>query len=210
MLECGLHSIKVAYSTRLPNLTSSGGPIGKPASAFALNAGVDIYVDTKAVSHASGALVGVSASGPISIQTEKVLVTVGHRPITRGWGLESMGVDMASAYVKVDDRCATSMRNVWAIGDLLGEPMLEHKAAAQGHLVAEIIAGHLKRFNPVAIPAVCFTDPEIVTVGLGPGDLDNLANRWTLAGSIVAWQIPTADDRDRLGSVVYVEPNEAL
>ncbi len=52
-----------------------------------------------------------------------------------------MAVDMAGPFVKVDDRCATSMNNVWAIGDLVGEPMLEHKAAAQGEMVAEIIAG---------------------------------------------------------------------
>jgi dihydrolipoamide dehydrogenase len=77
---------------------------------------------------------------------------------------------MAGTFIQVDDRCATSMRNVWAIGDLVGEPMLEHKAAAQGHLVAEIIAGHSKRFDPTAIPAVCFTHPEIVAVGLAPSD----------------------------------------
>jgi dihydrolipoamide dehydrogenase len=62
------------------------------------------------------------------------------------------------------------MRNVWAIGDLVGEPMLEHKAVAQGHMVAEIIAGAHRRFDPVSIPAVCFTEPEIVSAGLGPDD----------------------------------------
>jgi dihydrolipoamide dehydrogenase len=60
------------------------------------------------------------------------------------------------------------MRNVWAIGDLTGEPMLAHRAMAQGELVAEVIAGHKRRFAPTAIAAICFTDPEVVAVGLSP------------------------------------------
>jgi dihydrolipoamide dehydrogenase len=62
------------------------------------------------------------------------------------------------------------MKNVWAIGDLVGEPMLAHNAMAQGEMVAEIIAGYKRRFDPVAIAAVCFTEPEIVSAGLVPGD----------------------------------------
>ena len=72
-------------------------------------------------------------------------------------------------FIKIDERCATSMRNVWAIGDVVGEPMLAHKASAQGEMVAEIIAGHRRRFAPVAIASVCFTEPEIVSVGPWPG-----------------------------------------
>ena len=110
-------------------------------------------------------------SEPLSLEADKVLVTVGRRPLTQGWGLENMGVAMAGPFVKTDDRCATSMRNVWAVGDLTGEPMLAHKGSAQGEVVAEIIAGHDKRFDPVTIAAVCFTEPEIVSAGLGPLDV---------------------------------------
>ncbi len=77
-----------------------------------------------------------------------------------GGGLENMGVAMAGPFVKIDDRCATSMKNVWAVGDLTGEPMLAHKGSAQGEVVAEIIAGHDRRFDPVTIAAVCFTEPR--------------------------------------------------
>ena len=79
-----------------------------------------------------------------------------------------MMVDMNGPFVKIDDQCRTTMRNVFAIGDLTGEPMLAHKASAQGEMVAEIIAGTKRRFEPNAIPAVCFTEPEIVAVGLSP------------------------------------------
>ena len=75
---------------------------------------------------------------------------------------------MNGPFVLIDDRCATSMRNVWAIGDLTGEPMLAHRAMAQGQMVAEIIAGQKRAFDKVAIPAIIFTDPEVVSVGLSP------------------------------------------
>lgn len=105
-----------------------------------------------------------------SLETDKVLVTVGRKPCAEGWGIENMCLDMEGPFVKVDHQCRTPMKNVWAIGDLVGEPMLAHKASAQGEMVAEIIAGHRRIFDPVAIPAVCFTEPEIVGVGLTPDE----------------------------------------
>jgi dihydrolipoamide dehydrogenase len=102
------------------------------------------------------------------LPADRVLVAVGRRPRTEGFGLESLLLDMSGRAVKVDEQCRTSMRKVWAIGDLTGEPMLAHRAMAQGELVAEVIAGHAKRFAPAAIPAVCFTDPEVVVAGLDP------------------------------------------
>ena len=60
------------------------------------------------------------------------------------------------------------MRGVFAIGDVTGEPMLAHRAMAQGEMVAEIVAGQRRGWDRRAIPAVCFTDPEIVTAGLSP------------------------------------------
>lgn len=103
-----------------------------------------------------------------NIAADKVLVTVGRRPNTKGWGLENMCIDMLGASIKIDKQCRTSMKNVWAIGDLVGDPMLAHKASAQGEMVAEIIAGERREFDTRAIPAVCFTEPEIVGVGLSP------------------------------------------
>lgn len=104
-----------------------------------------------------------------TIPADKILVTVGRKPNTEGWGLENMAVDMVkennTAFVKIDKYCRTAMKNVWAIGDITGEPMLAHRASAQGEIVAEIIAGKKREFNPNAIAAVCFTDPEIIAVG---------------------------------------------
>lgn len=151
--------------------------------------GVELHLGAKAGSFEKGQLNVTTKDGAeIRLKADKVLVTVGRRPRTQGWGLENMGVAMAGPFVKIDDRCATSMRNVWAVGDLTGEPMLAHKGSAQGEVVAEIIAGRERpqaasgraasdraqerRFDPITIAAVCFTEPEIVSAGLGPLDVE--------------------------------------
>ena len=102
------------------------------------------------------------------IDADKFLIAVGREPCTSGFGLERLDLTMDGKFVKISDRCETSMSNVWAVGDLTGEPMLAHRAMGQGAVVAEIIAGKRAAFSPMAIPAVCFTDPEIVSVGLTP------------------------------------------
>ncbi len=111
------------------------------------------------------------AAGAVDrLDADRLLVAIGRRPRTEGMNLESLGLDMTGSAVAVDDRCATSMRNVWAIGDLTGEPMLAHRAMAQGEVVAENVAGRRRFFQPAAIPAVCFTDPEVVAVGIAPDE----------------------------------------
>lgn len=144
-----------------------------PVAKWLQKHGVALHLGAKAGAFEKGALNVTDRDGKaLKLKADKVLVTVGRRPRTRGWGLETMGVDMAGPFVKIDDRCATSMKNVWAIGDLTGEPMLAHKGSAQGEVVAEIIAGRARRFDPVTIAAVCFTEPEIVSAGLGPQDVE--------------------------------------
>jgi len=105
------------------------------------------------------------------IEADNILVAVGRKACLEGWGLENMGLDMVDGrFIKIDDQCRTGMRDVWAIGDVVGEPLLAHKATAQGEMVAELIAGHRRVFDPVSIAAVCFTEPEIVGVGMTPDE----------------------------------------
>jgi dihydrolipoamide dehydrogenase len=141
--------------------------------------GVEILTATKAqgLSDDGDALIVQSAAGAQrSLAADRILVAVGRRPRTKGWGLERLDLTMNGAFIRIDERCATSMRNVWAIGDVTGEPMLAHRAMSQGEMVAEIIAGHRRIFDKVTIPAVCFTDPEIVTAGLSPEDARKLGH----------------------------------
>lgn len=127
--------------------------------------GVEIRLGARVGGFREGRLHFQTPEGADEVAADTVLVTVGRRPRLEGWGLETMGVDVAQGAVQVDSRCHTSMRNVWAIGDLVGEPMLAHRATAQGIMVAEIISGERQVFEPAAVPAVCFTRPEIVVVG---------------------------------------------
>jgi len=108
------------------------------------------------------------------VKVEKVLVTVGRRPNTKGWGLENTGVRMdgSGRFIRTDRQCRTSVPGIYAIGDVSGEPMLAHKASAEGEMVAEIIAGHKREFDKIAIPAIVFTEPEIVSVGLTPDEAE--------------------------------------
>ncbi|MFT5449890.1 MAG: dihydrolipoamide dehydrogenase [Gammaproteobacteria bacterium] len=102
------------------------------------------------------------------VRAEKVLVTVGRHAAVDGWGLEGLDLDRDGAFIRIDERCRTSMRGVYALGDITGGPMLAHRAMAQGELLAEVLAGKARSWDIVAIPSVCFTDPEIVEVGLSP------------------------------------------
>jgi dihydrolipoamide dehydrogenase len=141
----------------------------RPVLRRLANLGVEIVTMAKAKGLASGALLVEKSDGSeVRIAIDKVLVTVGRRAITEGWGREELVLDMDGAFIRVDDQCRTSMRGIYAIGDVTGEPMLAHRAMAQGEMVAEIVAGHRRGWDKRCIPAVCFTDPEIVSAGVSP------------------------------------------
>ena len=133
--------------------------------------GIEVMTNTHAEGFSDVGLEVRSAEGESrSIAADKVLVTVGRRPATSGCALEELSLTMNEQFIQIDNKCQTSMRGVYAIGDITGEPMLAHRAMAQGEMVAGIIAGEQRSWDKVAIPAVCFTDPEIVTVGLSPAE----------------------------------------
>ncbi|MDA9500728.1 dihydrolipoyl dehydrogenase [Bradyrhizobium sp. CCBAU 11357] len=144
-------------------------PIARRLTAL----GVTVLTGAKvqALGTESAALAIETASGEqTSLEADKILVTVGRRPATSGFGLEILDLDMDGPFIRIDDRCRTSMHGVSAIGDVTGEPMLAHRAMAQGEMVAEIVAGRRRAWDRISIPAICFTDPEIVTVGLSPNE----------------------------------------
>src|SRR3972149_2442382 len=97
----------------------------------------------------------------------RVLVSVGRKPNSAGLGLEKTKVQLTpQGFIKVDNRLRTDDPNVLAIGDVVGEPMLAHKAAHEGKVAVESLSGEPVVFEPRAIPAVVFTDPEIAWAGL--------------------------------------------
>jgi dihydrolipoamide dehydrogenase len=151
--------------------------------------GVEVMTGAKAkgLSAKGDALLVETADGKSAkIAADKILVTVGRKPLTEGWGLEQIDLDRAGKFIRIDDQCRTSMRGIFAIGDVTGEPMLAHRAMAQGEMVAEIVAGHKRSWDKRAIPAICFTDPELLTAGLSPEEAK------ALAGEIKIGQFPFA------------------
>jgi dihydrolipoamide dehydrogenase len=98
---------------------------------------------------------------------EKVLVSVGRKPNSAIAGLDRTRVEVdARGFIKVDAQLRTAEPTLFAIGDVAGEPMLAHKASHEGRVAVESIAGHKVAFEPAAIPAVVFTDPELAWCGL--------------------------------------------
>ncbi|WP_426176957.1 dihydrolipoyl dehydrogenase [Massilia sp. TWR1-2-2] len=149
--------------------------LSKPVGAALKRLGIDVHLGCNVEGlNAAGDAVRIrdAAANETGLEADRVLVAVGRRPATTGWGLENLLLDMNGRAVRVDNQCQTSMRHVWAIGDITGEPMLAHRAMAQGEMVADIISGKRRHFTPSAIPAVCFTDPEIVVVGMTPQDAE--------------------------------------
>jgi dihydrolipoamide dehydrogenase len=98
---------------------------------------------------------------------DRVLVAVGRTPNGAGLGLASAGVEVDDrGFIAVDEQRRTNVPHIYAIGDVTPGPMLAHKATAEAHVAAEVIAGHDVAFEPRGIPNVAYTDPEVAWVGL--------------------------------------------
>lgn len=147
--------------------------LSKPVQKRLRELGVELFLNTRVESGDAdtGELkLKTTDDGERTVQVESVLVAVGRRPRSRDAGIEGLLLDMDGPFIRVDDQGRTSMRQVWAIGDITGEPMLAHRAMAQAEVVAAAIAGQRRRFEPAAIPAVCYCDPEVVLSGLTPAE----------------------------------------
>jgi dihydrolipoamide dehydrogenase len=101
------------------------------------------------------------------IETEKIMVVVGRKPNSSGLGLENTKVQLdQKGFIKVDNQMRTTSPNIYAVGDVVGQPMLAHKASREGKVVAEVISGKNSAFDNKVIPFVVFNDPEIASVGM--------------------------------------------
>ena len=108
----------------------------------------------------------VKKSKKETIEVDKVLVSVGRRPYTEGLNLAKVGVKKDNqGRIEVNDKLQTSIKNIYAIGDVIKGPMLAHKAEEEGIAVAEILAGQAGHVNYDVIPGVIYTSPEVATVG---------------------------------------------
>ncbi|MGH8273105.1 MAG: dihydrolipoyl dehydrogenase [Gammaproteobacteria bacterium] len=146
------------------------GQVSKEAQKQFKKQGLDIRFGTK-VTGAKKNKKGVKLSfetkdGKDSVEVDKVLVAVGRRPYADGLLDKKAGVGVDErGFVEVDEECRTSVKGVWAIGDLVRGPMLAHKASEEGVMVADLIAGNAAEVNYETVPSVIYTAPEIAWVG---------------------------------------------
>jgi dihydrolipoamide dehydrogenase len=134
--------------------------------------GLDIHLGTKvtgATKEKNQVKVQAETAGKaVDFQADKVLVSVGRRPVSAGLGLEKLGVALEekTGKVRVDSRYQTNVPGIYAIGDLIAGPMLAHKASEEGIACVELLAGKAGHVNYDAIPSVIYTHPELAAVGL--------------------------------------------
>jgi dihydrolipoamide dehydrogenase len=164
---------KVTVIEMLPKIaTGLDGQVGRTLDRILRKQGMDIRVKTKVTgAKRSGKKLKVSveqADSKEELLFDRLLVSVGRRPLTEGLGLEDVGVDVdeRSGQVKVDTDYRTSVSNIFAIGDLVAGPMLAHKASAEGIAAVETMAGKPSEVNYDAVPAIVYTHPEVASVGL--------------------------------------------
>jgi len=129
---------------------------------------IDLNLGSKVegISEKDGAL-SLQIAGGKTAEVDTVLIATGRRPFASGLGLESLGVARGDrGKISVNDRLQTSLKGVYAIGDVTDIKQLAHFASAQGKSAVEIIAGHPAQTNWRAVPAATFTSPEVASVGL--------------------------------------------
>jgi dihydrolipoamide dehydrogenase len=133
--------------------------------------GVEVMTETKAKSWElkdgrAVLTVELKDGKAATIDTDKILLSIGRRPNSENLGLDTLGVKVERGFITVDDKLRTNVAGIYAIGDVVGGMMLAHKATKEGEVVAEVIAGHKAALDVRTIPAVVFTDPEIAATGM--------------------------------------------
>ena len=163
----------VSVAEFLPNLLPGADPdLVKPLARKLKKEFSEIHLSTKItkVEQAKSGVMDVTMEKngeEITKQYEQVLVSVGRKPNTEKMGVDKTNIKVnEQGFISVDKYQQTSVKNIFAIGDIVGNPMLAHKATHEGKVAAEVICGLPAAFDAKAIPAVIFTDPEIAWVGL--------------------------------------------
>jgi dihydrolipoamide dehydrogenase len=112
---------------------------------------------------------------------DNVLLSVGRKPNTEFLGLENTEVRTERGFILVNEKRQTHQNNIYAIGDVVGNPMLAHKASAEAKVAVEAILGHKVAFEPKVIPSVVYTDPEVAWAGLTETEAKNLNINYEVA-----------------------------
>jgi dihydrolipoamide dehydrogenase len=164
---------KVTVIEMLPQIASTmDGQVGRTLDRILRKQGLEIRLKTRVsgakISRNKVRMTLENGDKKETLSCDRLLVSVGRRPLTQNLGIEDLGVktDSGSGHVLVDEAYRTNIPTIYAIGDLIPGPMLAHKASAEGIAAVECIAGLPGEVNYDAIPAVVYTWPEVASVGL--------------------------------------------
>jgi len=167
---------RVTFVEALPTILSGSEPdCVQVVARKAKQLGMEILVNARAVGWkdmGDRAVVTVAtAAGERQIDADKILVAVGRQP-NSDLGLQAAGVRVERGFIPVDRQMRTNVPGIYAIGDVVGQPQLAHKASHEAEVVAEVIAGRAAEMDAEVIPSVVFTDPEIACAGLGAAEAE--------------------------------------
>ncbi len=163
---------KVELVEFFPQLLPQHDPeVGQALTRRITHLGVKLHLGCKATGLERGSPCKVTIQGREGeravLEADKVLVSIGRLPNTRGLGLAEAGVETdAKGFIRVNARMETNVPGVYALGDVVGGPLLAHKAYREAKVAAEVIARKPSAFDNLVIPAVIYTDPEIAWAGL--------------------------------------------
>ncbi|MCX6221558.1 MAG: dihydrolipoyl dehydrogenase [Bacteroidia bacterium] len=128
--------------------------------------GITFHLSSKVIEVKGNEVIFEKAGKTESVSGDKILVSVGRKPVTKGFGLENLGVELDRGGIKVDEKMNTNVPNVYAAGDVTGFSLLAHTASREGEVVVNNLTGRNDRMRYNAIPGVVYTNPEFSGVGL--------------------------------------------
>jgi dihydrolipoyl dehydrogenase len=162
-------------------------------------------VQVKTVNAAETLQVTFEGPGPETGEYDEILVAVGRQPATKSLGLGAAGIEVDSqGFIPVDSAMRTASPDIFAIGDVVGQPMLAHKAVHEAKVAAEVACGHITVFEPTCIPAVAYTTPEVAWVGLteNTADQQNIAVKSAFFPWIASGRALSADAAEGLTKLI--------
>lgn len=151
----------------------------------------NIFLETEVINviiKDNGVLVTIKNEFKIQeIFYDAILIAIGREPNIESLNLDKVKVELDNkGFIKVNNQLCTNIPNIYAIGDIIGQPMLAHKGMHQGHIVSEVIAGNKHYFDPIVIPSIAYTDPEIAWVGMSEKEAINQNINYEIA--IFPWK----------------------
>lgn len=159
--------------------------------------GINFYLESQVTKMDNGYVVFEKNGEEDKVKAEKILLSVGRRATTYGFGLENLGVEIDEKGIRIDRRCRTNVPSIYAAGDVTGFSLLAHTASREGEVVVNTIMGKSDVMRYAAVPAVIYTDPEVACVGYTEDDAKRAGKKYTVLSLPMAYSARFKAENDR-------------